>query len=155
MHILLIEDNPAEAHIFKGALKRIFGDDLSVRHCLTCAQAREYLTDHHDEVDLAFLDLCLPDSENWERSFETVEYYARQFPVIVMTGDGDETVARELLKRGAEDFIVKGSSKRNLDALKETIEFAICRHETVRNLARQADEEKMCVRWLTGGYSVE
>jgi len=72
-----------------------------------------------------------------------------------MSGNEDREIARELIKNGAEDYIVKGGKKRHTDLLRETIEFAMARHKNVKDLASAAEQKEQCVHWLTGGYSVD
>lgn len=155
MNILIIEDNKTEALIFAQTLRRMMEEPVSVRHKGTLADALDALRDDGGDLDLVFLDLKLPDSTEWEQTYDAVAPYAKKVPLIVMSGNEDQDVARTLLKKGAEDYIVKGGKKRNIDVLKETIDYALCRHESVRKLADEAEQDTQCIHWLTGGYSVE
>ena len=155
MNILIIEDSKIEAQIFTEALKRVMDEPLRIHHTMTLADAVARLQAAADEFDLVFLDLKLPDSAEWRHTYDAVAPYARRVPVIVMTGENDHDIAREVMKNGAEDYIVKGGKKRHADMLKETIDFALLRHRQTRDLAARAAQNEQCVHWLTGGYTVE
>ena len=75
-------------------------------------------------------------------------------PIIVVSGNEDGEIARELLRNGFEDYIVKGGKKRNLNVLRETVDFAICRHQATRRLQDSVDQNEQSIRWLSGSYSV-
>lgn len=152
MNILIVEDSKAEAHILAQTLQRIMDDRPSIRHTATLKEATDALRDAKD-LDLVFLDLKLSDSPEWRQTYEAVAPFAVKVPIIVMSGNDDRAIAREVIKSGAEDFIVKGGKKRHVDMLRETIDFALCRHHAVRELADTAEREGQCIHWLTGGYS--
>ena len=154
MNILIVEDNKSEAHMFSKALEKALVDPVTIHHTATLDDATKQLTRNRGDIDLVFLDLNLPDSPDWRSTYETVAPYADMVPIIVVTGDNDREIAREVLKNGAEDYIVKGGRKRDLETLRETIEFALCRHESTRTLAKTAAQEAQYIHWLTGGYSV-
>ena len=59
------------------------------------------------EVDVAVLDLGLPDSQGVE-TFLKVYAAAPQVPVVVFTALADEAAAGETLQRGAQDYLIKG-----------------------------------------------
>lgn len=155
MKILIIEDSKVEAQILAQTLKRIMDEPVSVQHCATLEDGLNVLTAGQQELDLVFLDLKLSDSTEWEDTYDSVVPYTRNVPVIVMSANNDKDVAKDILKRGAEDYIVKGGKKRDVDMLKETIEFAMCRHDLVKKLSTRVSEEGRTIQWLTGSYSVE
>ncbi|GEM_PF-1601228 len=155
MNILIVEDSKTEAHILSQTLHRIMEDKPSICHVSTLGEASALLEEHVGDFDLVFLDLKLSDSPDWEDTYDVVAPYTKKVPVIVMSGNDDGKVAREVMMNGAEDYIVKGGKKRNIELLKETIDFALCRHKAVRELADAAKQGEQCVHWLTGGYSVE
>lgn len=154
MKILIIEDSKAEAHILAQTLKRILDTRPSIRHVATLGEAAVVLEEEHASLDLVFLDLKLSDSPEWRDTYEAVAPYAKKVPIIVMSGHDDEAIKREVIIKGAEDYIVKGGKKRHVDMLKETIDFALCRHKAVRDLAEAVEQEAQCVHWLTGGYTL-
>lgn len=155
MNILIIEDSKTEAHILSQTLKRILDDKPTIRHTATLGEAAAILEEECTSLDLVFLDLKLSDSPDWQDTYDAVAPYANKVPVIVMSANDDFKIKREVIKNGAEDYIVKGGKKRHVDMLRETIEFAVSRHKKVRSLAETAEQDAQCIHWLTGGYTVE
>lgn len=154
MNVLIIEDSKVEAQIFAQALKKVIDEPVKIHHTATLNDGVTCLVDH-DDLDLVFLDLKLPDSTEWRDTYDAVAPYATKVPVIVVSGEDNKDIAREVLKNGAEDYIVKGGKKRHIDMLKETIDFALLRHQQVRELAAKAEQEELTIHWLSGGYSVD
>ncbi len=64
--------------------------------------------------------------------------------VVMMTGQGDETLAVEVLKRGAQDYLVKG--RFTGEVLRRTINDAVVRVETRRELDRLRREARELIR---------
>ena len=155
MKILIIEDSKVEARILGQTLQRIMDDPVSVRHTSTLQDGLSVLMSEQDDIDLVFLDLKLSDSTEWEDTYDTIVPYTRKIPVIVMSANDDKDVARDILRRGAEDYIVKGGKKRSTDMLKESIEFALCRHDLLKKLSSRVTQDDQQMHWVTGGYSVE
>jgi PAS domain S-box-containing protein len=103
--ILLVEDDPAHARIAERAFESA-GDAyrLNVAGTLLHAQAAVELS----VPDLCIADLRLPDGRGTD--LIGPRDAAATFPVIVMTSQGDETVAVEALKAGALDYVVKSAT---------------------------------------------
>ena len=155
MNILIIEDCKAEAHILGQTLERIMDEKPRIYHKTTLSDALHILEEIQDDLDLVFLDLKLTDSPEWRKTYDSIAPYSKKVPIIVMSGDDNKDTMREVLKNGAEDYIVKGSKKRHVDVLKETIDFALCRHQATRALVNEVVRDEQCIHWLSGGYSVE
>ncbi|MDQ7823896.1 MAG: hybrid sensor histidine kinase/response regulator [Candidatus Eremiobacteraeota bacterium] len=74
------------------------------------------------KADLVLLELTLPDS----KGIETIGFFFSQeqaVPAIVLTGIDDEKAAIEALRRGAQDYLVKG--KTGGDELVRSIFYAL------------------------------
>ena len=155
MNILLVEDDVISATLLTEKLKRIMPDIRDIHHVVTMAGALDFMVARGKELDLVFLDLRLPDSQNWEDTCDNFAPFARLVPVIVMTGESDHGIAVQLLRHGYEDYIVKGSQKHHQDLLKETIDFALARHRMVGRMSAKINESEQCIQWLSGGYSVQ
>jgi len=59
--------------------------------------------------DCALLDLSLPDSHG----LDTIDHLSAagpSLPIVVMTGLTDEAVARQAVRRGAQDYLIKGQT---------------------------------------------
>lgn len=107
IQVLLVEDNPADARLIGEMLKDV-GSEWRVRlrlaECL--AAALEELGD--GSVAAVLLDLSLGDSEGLA-TLDRVRERAPQSPIIVLTGLDDESLGAAAVRRGAQDYLVKGT----------------------------------------------
>ena len=123
--VLLIEDNPIDAQLVQAALSdrgKISSAEPSFKfkHANRLASGLEILA--QGDVDVVLLDLSLPDSEGLE-TVDRARAQASQVPIIVMTGLDDEGVAVKIVRRGAQDYLVKGQADRK--SLIRAIRYAI------------------------------
>jgi CheY-like chemotaxis protein len=153
MNILIIEDSVVEATLLTKELEKAIDEPIEVQHADTLVKGVASLKEKK-KIDLVFLDLGLPDSSGWEQTYESVSPYTDHLPVIVMTSNKNPGIVEELLKRGLQDYIIKGSKKHDPDLLRETITFALLRHKVVNRLSATVREKEQCMNWLSGGYSV-
>ena len=70
------------------------------------AEARAFLAEY--TPDIAFFDFHLPDGQGTDLLPANRE--AATFPVVLLTGSGDEQTAVQAMKSGAIDYLVKGPS---------------------------------------------
>ncbi len=106
MKILLLEDNSTDADLTKRGLTRYI-PDCTIQHASTLKQARDLLNADLS-FDIALLDVNLPDGNGLELLIE-IRQRKLHFPVVILTGSGDEEAAVTALKAGADDYIVKRS----------------------------------------------
>lgn len=104
LHILLVEDNGADARLLKEILAQ-FGDCFELVHACSVQEAQDLLG--QERFDAMLLDLSLPDSVGME-TIDWANTAAPRLPVIVLTGIDDEEVALAAVRKGAQDYIVKG-----------------------------------------------
>ena len=133
--ILIVEDNPGDLFLVKEFLKRTALPSFQILHADTIHQAILLLKCHKFKIIL--LDLFLNDSEGIE-TFEKIYPLSANAPVIVLTGLVDENVTAESLKKGAQDYLVKGDYDKKL--LEKTIRYAIERKHN-QELLKQSEEE--------------
>src|SRR6266849_5539991 len=109
--VLLIEDNPGDARLIREMLDE--GEEPLFR--LDCvgrlAQGLEYLSTR--SAGLVLLDLSLPDSFGLD-TFLKVYAHSPKVPIIVLTGNDDQTIALSAVKTGAQDYLIKGRLDREL-----------------------------------------
>jgi two-component system cell cycle response regulator len=122
LHILIVEDNPDDVLIFRRMLKQKWDKSNRISEASTGEDALEMLS--KQTVDCILLDYRLPDMDGLEF---LAELNSRKegdlFPVILLTGQGDEHVAVRAMKSGAADYLVKGDLTS--DWLARTISHAI------------------------------
>src|SRR5713226_2521251 len=102
--VLLIEDNPGDARLIREMLDE--GEEPLFR--LECvgrlAQGLEYLSTR--SAGLVLLDLSLPDSFGLD-TFLRVYAHSPKVPIIVLTGNDDQTIALSAVKTGAQDYLIE------------------------------------------------
>ncbi|MHB8585714.1 MAG: protein kinase domain-containing protein [Thermoplasmatota archaeon] len=124
MEILLIEDDPADAALVAAALTTPSADT----HLRSVGTLREGL-DALEELpaDAVLLDLSLPD--NWGLDGLTRLLVASPASaVVVLTGRRDDATALEAVRRGAQDYLVKGETSDAL--LWRSLRYAVERRKS-------------------------
>ncbi len=135
LNILVIEDNPADFFLFK---ELIYGTSLKIEKISNSTNLSKAIYDLNDEqFDLVFLDLTLPDSEGLD-SFLAINEVAGNIPIIVLSGMVDEKLALEIVKKGAQDFLIKGNFDHSL--LDKSIRYSIERKKNL-DIIRQSEHQ--------------
>lgn len=124
MKILLIEDNENDVFLIKEYLRLINFSNAEVTALSTSKEVREILKEN--TFDLALLDLTLPDTTGIS-SFESLMGCSPEFPIIVLTGLEDQEIAKEIIHKGAQDYLVKGVYQPK--DLMKSIEYSIERYQ--------------------------
>ncbi|MFB3892786.1 MAG: PAS domain-containing protein [Phycisphaerae bacterium] len=106
--ILLVEDNPGDARLLRENLRRAPEFAFEMVHVDRLEAAYERLRGHSLDApfDVLVLDLKLPDSEGLN-TVTLVHSKVPYMPIVVLTG-GDEALGLEALRRGAQDYLLKG-----------------------------------------------
>lgn len=141
MKILIIEDNPDHAELARLALEPhfevcLFESGKDVLRYL------EGLAGNNDWPAAILLDYSLP-GMNGLAILDRIMERGYDIPVIMVTGEGDETIAVEAMKKGAYDYVVKSGNYRAV--LPSVIYKAVTQHEMVAEKARLALELKKLV----------
>ena len=99
--ILLVDDEEGYVSVLA---KRLSKRNFQVKTALSGREAIRIL--RNESFDLAVLDLKMEDMDGIEvlKVFKAME---PQMPVIILTGHGSETAAREGMEYGAFDYLVK------------------------------------------------
>ena len=109
--ILLVEDNPGDARLLQEAFQEITAMRFQFLLCETLREALENLAQHRPDVCL--LDLGLPDAQGLT-AVQSIHRERPDLPIVVLTVLNDETLALESLRRGAQDYLVKGKIDSSL-----------------------------------------
>lgn len=120
IQLLLVEDNPADAALFRAALANVPHTRFALTNSQRLAQALARLD--QERFDAILLDLGLPDSQGLA-TLEEVQKHAHESPVIVLTGLDDEATAVKALREGAQDYLLKGEAVGSMMA--RAIRYAI------------------------------
>ena len=129
LKILIVEDDIVDRKVLQRLLSQstLSISDIKSAECLDTALG--FLDKEH--FDIVFLDLGLPDSQGIE-SFSAIYAKTPNVPVIVLSGLDDEETAVLAVKKGVQDYFVKGQIDSNL--LTRAIRYAIERQRTSKIL---------------------
>ncbi len=99
--ILVVDDDPGLTCLIERELRR---EGFKTAAVGSGQDATQWLQQHR--ADLLLLDLKLPDMEG-PALIGSMLSMGRSVPFIIITGQGDERVAVDMMKRGALDYLVK------------------------------------------------
>lgn len=125
--ILIVDDDPGLLRLMEKALRR---EGFNTATATSGQSVLDWLAKHH--ADLLLLDLKLQDLESRELIAQ-LEARDRLPPFIIFTGQGDERVAVEMMKRGALDYLVK--DVQFLEFVPTVVRRALAQLERDRKLA--------------------
>ncbi|MCT7962813.1 response regulator [Laspinema sp. D1] len=134
MRILLVEDNLADAELLQEILLDLGEEQFTLAHVWRVSEALKQLA--KSEFDVVLLDLSLPDSWGLETLMQ-VQSQAPTIPVVILTGSQDEEQAIEAVRKGAQDYLLKGQLVGAL--LVRAIHHAIERNRTLEALRRSEE----------------
>src|SRR5437764_6806902 len=126
--VLMIEYNPGDAELIRLRLVES-GFPMDVNCVSRLADGLASLSRQRPTVVL--LDLNLPDSQGAE-TFRKVLEKAPDVPVVILSGQNDESLAIKALHQGAQDYLVKGAMKHG--ELDRAMRHAVERQALLRSL---------------------
>ncbi|CAK0745549.1 two-component system, cell cycle response regulator [Gammaproteobacteria bacterium] len=122
-HILAIDDNTDDQRMYARTLRGSY----TVRTALSAKEGLLALAE--TTPALILLDYNLPDMNGLEiLALLTKRTNAPSAPVVMLTGEGNETVAVAAMKNGASDYLVKDILGRHLRLLPSVIERTLTTH---------------------------
>ncbi len=141
LNIVIIEDQRCHFELIKRTLKKSFPNIL-LHHF---EEAGAFL-EKFDEIkaDIIITDFIMADMDGIEL-LEILNNDGSDIPVIMITGQGDETIAVRAMKLGVKDYIVKSDNFFNL--LPNIVEKTVIEQDVTKKLeeseqALHASEEK-------------
>lgn len=142
--LLVIEDNPDDRYLLGKLLE---GDPCQVVFAGTIAEAAR--TARATPPNIVLVDLNLPDTRGLD-TLGKIRLAIPNVPVVVMTGDNEESLALSAVREGAQDFLVKG--RVDTFTLRRTLRYALERHRLVMELeaARARESHRATHDSLTG-----
>jgi two-component system, sensor histidine kinase and response regulator len=103
LQILIVDDDPIDRMAVQRALLKS-GMTLIATEATTYAEAIALL--NTQQFDCTFVDYGLPD-QNGLALVQAARRLDIQHPLVVLTGQGDEQIAVDLMKAGATDYLTK------------------------------------------------
>jgi len=120
IRLLHIEDNRFDVQLVQGLLKESRNDNWEIVNVDRLSLAREKLAT--DSFEVILLDLILPDGEGLE-TLLGVRGVSSNIPIVIVSGLDDESMSIDMLRHGAQDYLVKGNFGSEL--LRKTLHHAI------------------------------
>ncbi len=114
--LLIVDDNSEDRETYKRLVRNSKEAEFSFLESDTGEKGLDLCL--REKPDCVLLDYILPDTDGLE-FIASLKEMSRALPVIMLTGQGDETVAVLAMKEGAEDYLVKEHITSSL--LKTTI----------------------------------
>lgn len=121
IRVLLVEDHAADARLVRETLAEVSSARFRVTHVERVGDALTHL--RREAFDVALLDLSLPDASGTE-IVDTVCTAAPHLPVLVLTGQDDDTLAVRAVQEGAQDYLIK-NQLGNSQLLARAIRYAV------------------------------
>lgn len=144
VEILLFEDNPGDAGLIEEMLEEFADFPYELKNTETLKEGLDYLKERPYDVILS--DLGLPDSDGID-TFLEIHARNSQIPIIILTAVKDEKIGIDAVKRGAQDYLVKGEVDGRL--LKRSIQYSIERKKAEKEI-KESEERYRIVTEQTG-----
>jgi two-component system sensor histidine kinase UhpB len=123
LSVLIVEDNPGDLFLLEETLRLT---KLPFDHIFKATSAAGAIkVINEQKLSVVLLDLSLPDSSGFN-SYEQVNQYASDIPIIVLTGLADTELALETMANGAQDYLIKGEFDERL--LAKSIQYSLERN---------------------------
>jgi len=133
--VLVVEDDSALAQALQQVLGAAGGTAFRIESTGTLAGALARLA--AGGIGIVLLDLGLPDGQGLD-TLTAVQAAAPDVPVVVLAALDDEAVAASALRRGAQDYLVKG----HLDVLPRALRYAVERGQAQAVLRRVEQQRR-------------
>ena len=149
LRVLIVEDNPGDVGLVRAALEEST-TSFEVDNVTSSQSCRRAL--QTDRYDIILLDYSLP-GENGLDLLRSISGKRNVPPIIMLTGQGDELIAKDAIRNGASDYCAKGriNSTTLSRAILEALEKA--RLEAEEERQREEADRRAVTDPLTGLYN--
>lgn len=144
LKILIIDDDDVDRLAIRRALNKAeLHPDVS--EAASYSDAISLIT--KTAFDCVFLDYCLPDGDGLTL-VQNLRRMGVNAPVIVLTGQGDEQIAVDLMKAGASDYLTKSriSPERLLQVVHSAVRVYQAEREAERANQRLRETNELLIR---------
>ncbi|KAA3611225.1 MAG: hybrid sensor histidine kinase/response regulator [Calditrichaeota bacterium] len=141
LDILIVEDSPTDTEFYKRMLGQISGKTKFIYNVIETETGAEGL-DLLDEqrVDCVLLDYNLPDFTGLEFLDELNKSGQKNISVVMLTGQGNESIAAQSFKKGAQDYIVK--EHLTIQGLQRSVNNAVEKNRLENEIIEQHEKIK-------------
>ena len=148
VNILLVDDDPLDRRLVEVTLAR---SNTSVQYNVetagTLSEATERLS--NGNYDVLLLDLNLPDSSGID-TVQKARDINSDASIVVLTGLDDEEMGLEAIRKGAEDYLIKGKSLEHI--LVRTIRYSLERKRVRQRITETENRFRSVVQ--TAGSAI-
>lgn len=135
--VLIVDDSTEDRETVRRYLSRSLNNSYLLTEADTGEEGIDMLKENHP--DCILLDFRLPDMDGISFFRDVADKPdLKEIPVIMLTGQGDESIAAESLKSGVQDYLVKESL--NSDLLSRSIKYAIDKKQSELDRERYIKE---------------
>jgi PAS domain S-box-containing protein len=135
LNILLVEDSPTDVLLLQSVLEADHFFSFMITHVERLSDGLSRL--QREKFDIILSDLGLPDSSGLA-TFQHLHEIAGGIPIVVFSGNLDESDAIQAVRSGAQDYIVKNTS--GFDTAARTIRYAIER-QSYQSALQKSEEQ--------------
>jgi two-component system, cell cycle sensor histidine kinase and response regulator CckA len=147
--VLLIEHDAGDARLITSALSEVTPFDFEIDFATGLADAVALL--EAGRFDVVLLDMDLPDTGQ-EEAVDTLRPLLAGGALIVLTPLGREGAALELVSRGVNDYVIKGTLRKA--ELGRSIRYALERQQLVREASVREERLQAAIAaqktWVVG-----
>lgn len=106
--ILIVDDNPVDRELFSHLVRQIPSDNnIEILPADSIESALEVLEHHTPACCLVDFNLANSTGLDFLKTIRR-STHGEGLPVVIMTGAGDEKIATDVMRGGAQDYLVKG-----------------------------------------------
>ena len=139
--VLLIEDNLGDIVSIRTMISEVDDGCFEIKFAETLSEALNIL--EMEKFDVVLMDLGLPDSQGF-RTFTQIHNQMPKLPIIIITGIEDENLGLSAVKKGAQDYLIKGQVNKKL--LGRSLKFAIERKQFEERLKSSINEKDIIIK---------
>jgi signal transduction histidine kinase len=150
--VLVVEDDPGDFGLVRVHLRMAgFGHSNDPEPLWAKTLAEGIAMARAIKLDAILLDLSLPDSAG-RNTVHAMHAAAPDVPIVVLTGNDEDSLALDALNAGAQDFLVKGQFDQ--DMLGRALRYALVRGKLEQNLRQHQLHLEDMVRERTAALSI-
>jgi signal transduction histidine kinase len=140
LKLLIVDDDAVDRRAVRRALQQA-RVEADIVECATAQEALEAA--RSGTFDCIFLDYYLPGATGLE-TLDAIRRLGVRAPVVSLTGHGDETLAVEVMKAGAADYLSK--TGLTSDRLARSLRYAMALHQSEEERRKLLEREQQARR---------
>jgi signal transduction histidine kinase len=141
LRILIVDDSPEDRELYR---RQLAGGEDEIELVESTSGEEGLRRCAAEPIDCVLLDYRLPDLDGLEFLSLLAGEVSPPPPVIVLTGQGNESVAVQAMKSGAQDYLLKGAITR--ESLQRAVQNAIEKAALLRRVEQRTAELEQEVR---------